>query len=496
MDPGERDYYVEVHGFDPVADRLPTEEGFAYEATYSLSNGSDAELDAAGVKIVARVRVEAGGVTRNQIAFRAGDLEKIVHCVHTAVYVGELSEVSDLSAELLADLAQSTENKPIQLTPEEHFASLKSYVAGLAELGLGNAFRWVYGPGGSLDGLGFNSLLLQQVATAIRSLVPEASKRFFTSVAVEIARASPPSWLVENIEFLDRALGLGDVFLDLTMFRRFCSILGAERLRAAAVLQPVVATAVLLDVARDASPETRAKLALRPELPEAVLSALAHDPVLEIRVAAAKHPAATVNSLRHAAYDPDPRVRLAVLDRRAIPVDLAAELESDEDHRVRLRLAGHRSAPLSTIAKMLADPDPEVRVLAATRAAIVPRLERALVRAWDDRLKEATVEKMRGLDRPAKVLAGFTARMASILEALAEDGDALVRAAVAGNPATPKWVLLRLCQDVVVNVRAWLLQNPSCPVGVKRALARRDPDGALRELARSLLQENASGGFI
>ncbi|HMF34951.1 MAG TPA: hypothetical protein VKK79_26250, partial [Candidatus Lokiarchaeia archaeon] len=140
-DQEDLEYYRKTFGFDPDAD-LTILEGpprvFRYEASFPLAN--DFLLNRAGVEICARTEMDAYRI-RNRIIFRRGEREAVVDCVHTAVSTLDpamlLSETGDVDEERLEQVA-STEQQQTRLPLAAHFASLKSYVAGIAELGIGN----------------------------------------------------------------------------------------------------------------------------------------------------------------------------------------------------------------------------------------------------------------------------------------------------------------------------------------------------------------------
>lgn len=58
-----------------------------------------------------------------------------------------------------------------------------------------------------------------------------------------------------------------------------------------------------------------------------------------------------------------------------------------------------------------------------------------------------------------------------------------VRAAAAGNPATPKWMLEELAGDDSVEVRRWICRNPSVEPLLLRLMAGLDPDPGIRAFA-------------
>ncbi len=130
-----RIYYQQVWGFDPVnAMQGHPLTQFWYEESFSLVN--DPLLDVAGVKIGAKVEVESDNIVRNRIIFGRNNQQAVVECTHTIVYSFTPGEEDPAKDEEGKSISGLNENQPIQLPPWEHFVALKSYVAGIAEIGI------------------------------------------------------------------------------------------------------------------------------------------------------------------------------------------------------------------------------------------------------------------------------------------------------------------------------------------------------------------------
>lgn len=143
LDAGRRAYYRETWGWDPCRARIPLDAGpgvpggFRYEAGFPLDGPGDEWLDAAGVTIWARVDVIAGE-PHNQVVFKVGTIagEWRVECVHSVVHAAPLEALAELTPGDFETLARSPPRRTAVLPPEEHFVALRSFVAGLTELGL------------------------------------------------------------------------------------------------------------------------------------------------------------------------------------------------------------------------------------------------------------------------------------------------------------------------------------------------------------------------
>ncbi|GAB4318642.1 MAG: hypothetical protein Kow0069_21870 [Promethearchaeota archaeon] len=222
MDMDDAEYYRNVWGFDPVVDRTwRSKNEFWYEECYDLVN--DASLREAGVKICARVVAKKNRRVRNYIVFRRGGVEATVNCVHTAVTTVPVDAPVDDPA--LLEAARSTETHAVDLSPEEHFASLKSYVAGIASFGLGNLLAASYLQPGIPDPVrlpfGFNEAMQLQVMRAVRAVAPRATERLVCDYLVGLAKEAGPAWVVSRLNYLDDLYGVKEViFRNVDAFRR------------------------------------------------------------------------------------------------------------------------------------------------------------------------------------------------------------------------------------------------------------------------------------
>lgn len=221
-------YYRSNYGFDPVRDRYPAThewgEGcgwFRYEQDFPMTN--DPGLHEAGVTIGARVSVEvpetacmigeyrwdksydiapfcqqappgdgSDGETNarpanitsefqphNRIVFKHGARETTINCVHTAVHAAPAGTLAGINDRVLSEILTTTEGRPTDLAPEDHFVALCSYVGGIAELGLAhlmgaNSSTEVDATGGAFPTMifGFNSAMVLQVLKALMILLP------------------------------------------------------------------------------------------------------------------------------------------------------------------------------------------------------------------------------------------------------------------------------------------------------------------------------------
>ncbi len=177
--------------------------GSSLECFFALNN--DPALKLAGVDVGARVEVFEG-VAHNRIVFRRGRRETEVSCVHTAIYTGTLEGFpEDEDDEGIVELAKSSEFRPVDLPPSEHFFALKSYVAGLAEMGILNAMSASYiseevNP--YTLPIGFNAQMHAQIRRALHQLVPKVLDNLMRDFLLELFEKIPEEWLRPRVLLL------------------------------------------------------------------------------------------------------------------------------------------------------------------------------------------------------------------------------------------------------------------------------------------------------
>ncbi len=214
MDENTREYYRQTWGFDPVTEVkiLPRGEK-RYRAEFPLTE--DPPLHAVGVAIAAEVDF-LGSDVHNRIVFRTGDKETKVHCTHTVVYSGTLEGALTFAADINLGYPSREEKAIIQsygkatLSPEEHFVSLKSYVASIAETGLGNILLNDWDSNAqdarniTFQPFGFNGLMRAQVISALNKVAPDATLAFLREHIAVLADSRGANWLVSQLPSLDQ----------------------------------------------------------------------------------------------------------------------------------------------------------------------------------------------------------------------------------------------------------------------------------------------------
>lgn len=210
----DREYYQQVWGFDPVADRITLPGKFQYRSEFPLSR--DPGLMAAGVKITAEVTFTTRGEVLNHIVFSRGKREAHINCTHTVIYSGSVEDALTLAQDGIlgrfrtpAEQALFSRAGTARLVPEEHFVALRSYVAAIAEagienlLGAGNPPSWDGQDLGMSQPFGFNAAMRAQVVAALRDVAPSAAEVILRNVFAELVTMAGPKWFQSRLFLLD-----------------------------------------------------------------------------------------------------------------------------------------------------------------------------------------------------------------------------------------------------------------------------------------------------
>ncbi|HMF32826.1 MAG TPA: hypothetical protein VKK79_15485 [Candidatus Lokiarchaeia archaeon] len=331
-----RDYYMCVHGFDPITDRLvihgrgnfSARLSYRYEVGFPLA--SDPALLKAGVTIWAQVDFSANSpyVVKNRIIFRRGIHEASVDCVHTAIWSGSLEDFGNADTINPIELAESTESarygdervsnipRPIYIAPWEHFAALKSFVAGLAELGITNALNMSYlseenNP--QTLPFGFNALFQHQVVRAMRQVARIEMDDIISEVLVNLANSVPPDWFISRLPLLDRMYFRNSApelanptSISMNDMDDLCLGSLSQEMRRFLFADVQRFNAIILET----NSRELKQLALQwDELPEPITTLLAYDEDPEVRRAAALFPWIGLNTLDVLAHDANSQVR-------------------------------------------------------------------------------------------------------------------------------------------------------------------------------------------
>jgi len=272
------EYYENAWGFRPSEFRVPLTGGYAYEDAFPVTG--DPLLEDLGAEVVARVEVRDRVRCRLGVRAPALGTESWITCIHAVVYKVPPGEPVP-RPEDLAEMVESVEGRPALLPPEEHFAALRSFAAGLAEVEISNA---------DVATATVGTMLGDQLAAAAHELLYPAARS-----------PNTPATTLEQL-----AGG------------------GAARVRRAVARNPSSPSAVLERLAGDGSEWVRRAVAEHPSCPPALLERLAGDEDWEVRAAVARNPSCPPALLERLTGDEDWEVRAAARGPRAPPAPLLA----------------------------------------------------------------------------------------------------------------------------------------------------------------------------
>ncbi len=231
----ERQYYREVYGFDPIVEKqtfgspkhVADQEKNPYRAIYRYETQfpllADPPLNAIGVQIGARVDVDRAGNIFNRILFKKGKGEELVRCTHVVVYSGSPPRAEEFASKIESHspaMQNGTQlDEPESLPPWGHFVALKSYVAALAEEGIGkllansgtyardqiNPEQW------NDNSFGFNVAMQAQIIRALSHLAPSEMRPVMRDWMMELVDLAPVEWLSSRRKLFAQEFSDGDL---------------------------------------------------------------------------------------------------------------------------------------------------------------------------------------------------------------------------------------------------------------------------------------------
>ncbi len=325
---------------------------------------------------------------RNRIVFKRDDKESTVDCVHTAVCVFENASAipQEDTDESILERAQSTEGREVRLSLAEHFASLKSYVAGVAELGIGNIMMTSY-QSEDLNPMtlpfGFNAQMQAQILQALRKIAPAESCSLIRDHLVELATSVPPDWFVGHLTLFDDIYGLADtLFNEPQAFEVVDEVLKSYTFRLTAAKSPQAHPKVLDIIAQDPNDELKQVVADNPHTGVENLVVLARSEDHRVRNRVAINPNLIPETMASLARDPQFDVRYHLLWRRDLPAEVLNILAGDTDARVRQRVATHLNVTPEIMDRLAKDSDFQVRRAVNRNPGVAPKLKH--VTQWEN----------------------------------------------------------------------------------------------------------------
>ncbi len=341
---------------------------FVREQFYPLVN--DPGLHAAGVKIGARVKSSPHHSPQLRIVFRAWNNEASVECVHIAVYAGPLDTLPPVDV-----MARSTERHPIKLPPEEHFFALNSYVAGIADVGLGTMFKMALEMGNIP--VGFNSMMQQQVLYALNRLAPDA-------LVDLLLRAGDDNPIVRKalVRFDQIPIPVLEVFAKDP----------DSKVRFAVARNESTPEKALTDLSKDENAKTRLEVAKHRNVSYEVLASLSTDGTATVRRVASRRLKSTTQILTRLANDNEVKVRREATLSIMTPPEVLAKLAGDEDVEILRRVARNERTPQKSLVLLAKNTDNRIRSLVAGNENTPPEVLAQLARDEDETVRRVAAE--------------------------------------------------------------------------------------------------------
>jgi len=454
-----------------------------FEACYSLHGA-----EVAGLELCARVSTGDRGRAENRMVVRdpATKSEGAVTCVHTAVGRVRPEDLEEVDEAGLLELAASTEGRPVALPPVEHFKSLASYTAGIAEMDLKDLLLATYqGDTFATVPFGLNAGMQKQLFGALKYVAPRRAEALARDLGAEVVASAPRDWVYARYDLLKDLVDLTPLCADAAGIahapdpvREFCAEHPTTPHAALRVLARVANWEDLQVLVENpnAKPaliawERRERVAEHPATPPATLATLAGDVVGRVRESVAQNPKTPPATLAALAGDEFGRVRERVAEHPATPPDLLTTLAGDEDEDVRHRVAWSLSAPPSLLTTLAGDDSAWVRFGVAENPATPPALLATLAGDEDEDVRHRVAEN--------------PATPPALLATLAGDEDEDVRLGVAQNPKTPPDFLTTLAGDEDEDVRLGVAENPATQPAALATLAGDEDEDVRHRVAQN-----------
>jgi hypothetical protein len=258
---------------------------------------------------------------------------------------------------------------------------------------------------------------------------------------------------------------------------------------------------LLTAFAAHADAPVRAQAALHPQLPPRELLNLATDPAPAVRTAVAANPALRLPHQAVLAADTEPAVRLRLAGQAVVPKPVALVLGADasgvvrlhtvaaarveddvllgwaatDEEEVQLALARREPLPAAVLRTLFYSPHPAVRRAVRTRAA-TDEADLLFLATHGEPEERAWVAQRDLLARPLQ-------------GCLAQDGDAAVRVALAGNVSLDPEIARYFVGQAEALVCAALAVNPVVPLDlVQELVATKHPEVLAALAYREILE--------
>ncbi len=356
----ERTYYREFFGFDPVTFVVQVNVAnckYRYEENFLLVN--DDELLNAGISVSARVDVEHNGFARNRIVFFRDNIESSIECIHTIISNIKTEDMAKLGKDVL-----ETRGNVIALHPWCHFAALKSFVAGIVDIGIHSLLIDFISSDSSY---GIPSNLIYLILRALDKLVPNLTSDFRRKILMEILETASTKWLETRKNILDWLGSPLDIFAIwqyasegwlLSHLSRMRVLFSAENFLGSLRLcndKAVLSHNILRVLSTDSDPNVRKIIAKNPFLSLHYKRQMFFDSDLEVSLETIRNPSNTselLNSIFKEIDTSQDEILAAFASHPNTPISLLRQLILDESINVHFNLIQNPSTPYEIIEQL------------------------------------------------------------------------------------------------------------------------------------------------
>jgi len=484
----------------------------------------DEALKERGVEFCARTEVDARPkipAVKNLLLIRRGEKVTGIRCIHTKV--GESipceeweREQEEIGEETIRVREVSVEHRPElrkQLTPEEHYVALRSFVDGLLEQGIQNilleSLKYEVEWGRKYSPL-LDIQLRSQLASALSELVPEESAELALTSLEMIVQDDPQRMEAFSEEFRKiicdyfkpedlvrlnqinagvQALspGLKDCILRKREYKEIPPEVLHEFLMDTATtvrqiafdklpftkIEPELSLSEYQELANDPDWQVRFNLAWQEELPYEIVQQLARDEDVLIQNQIAFFPHLKKDELNILVDSKDIRILRTLARRDDLPIPLLKELAQKDDVTVRRFIAAKEKLPVEVIEELIFEENEEVRTFLIKQANLSEEFQELLYETSSEKVRRAqtlhgNLSKnmqrriaVQGVKDIRKALLDRSFLDDDVKRILMNDQEIEVRKELAERDDLPNDIIKNLARDEAVWVRETLIQHQS-----------------------------------
>jgi hypothetical protein len=163
---------------------------------YFLENGEEMEDEVAG-KLIVKNRIHV--IYRDRLAS--------IDCIHTGGNVPSLEHYDETIGDNPTNFNFWKESVALDISPEDHFVALTSFVASIVEMGLENIMKKSYEYGPEHLYAGFNYYMHQQFVRALMYVCPSVGYNLLCDLIEFLHETGGEEWLQTRYNLLENMYG-------------------------------------------------------------------------------------------------------------------------------------------------------------------------------------------------------------------------------------------------------------------------------------------------